>query len=274
MNRLAAAFAAARAHDRALLIGYLPAGFPSRLEAVALIKAMVENGVDIVEIGLPYSDPLMDGAVIQQAVLTALTNGTTTDDVLATVADVAKTGAPTLVMTYWNPIERYGADRFAAGLAAAGGVGVITPDLTPEEAGSWVAATDAHGLDRVFLVAPSSTPVRIGVVGDIATGFVYAAATMGVTGVRSAMATGVGSVAAELVARTRAVLGEGVAVCVGVGVSTAEQAAEVAAYADGVIVGSAFVKAVLDAPTPAAALTAVSELAAALAAGVAGRVAV
>jgi tryptophan synthase alpha chain len=264
VSTLHEAFAAAKADGRALLIGYLPAGFPSRGDDVAVIEAMVENGVDAIEIGLPYSDPLMDGPTIQDAVQRALEAGTHTDDVLRTVEAVARTGAPTLVMSYWNPVERYGVDRFATDLAAAGGIGVITPDLTPEEAGPWIAATDAAGIDRVFLVAPSSTDARIATVAAASTGFVYAASTMGVTGAR----TTVGGGARSLVERTKAqtVL----PVAVGVGVSTGAQAAEVAAYADGVIVGSAFVRAVLDAATPTDAMAAVGVLAAELARGVRG----
>jgi tryptophan synthase alpha chain len=264
VSTLHEAFAAAQADGRALLIGYLPAGFPSRGDDVAVIEAMVENGVDAIEIGLPYSDPLMDGPTIQDAVQRALDAGTHTDDVLRTVEAVARTGAPTLVMSYWNPLERYGVERFATDLAAAGGIGVITPDLTPEEAGPWIAATDAAGIDRVFLVAPSSTDARIATVAAASSGFVYAASTMGVTGAR----TSVGDAARSLVERTKArtVL----PVAVGVGVSTGAQAAEVAAYADGVIVGSAFVRAVLDAATPADAMVAVGVLAAELARGVRG----
>jgi tryptophan synthase alpha chain len=261
MSRLHEAFAAARAEDRAALIGYLPAGFPSVDGAVDAIRVMVENGVDIVEIGLPYSDPLMDGPTIQAAVEIALRGGTTTRDVLATVEAVAATGAPTLVMSYWNPIERYGVDAFAADLAAAGGAGVITPDLTAEEAGPWVAASEAAGIDRVFLVAPSSTEERIEVVTSVTTGFVYAASLMGVTGVQS-----VSAAAPALVERTRP--HTSLPVAVGLGVSTAEQAADVAAYADGVIVGSAFVRRLLDAATPAEGVSAVGRLAAELAAGV------
>ena len=262
MSRLHEAFAAARAEGRALLIGYLPAGFPGRGDDVAVIEAMVENGVDAIEIGLPYSDPLMDGATIQEAVQRALEAGTHTDDVLRTVAGVAATGAPTLVMSYWNPLERYGVERFAKDLAAAGGVGVITPDLTPEESGPWITATDEHGIDRVFLVAPSSTDERIATVARASSGFVYAASTMGVTGTR----TSVGSAAEALVARTKA--RTSLPVAVGVGVSDARQAAEVAAYADGVIVGSAFVRAVLDASGPDEAMARVGRLAADLARGV------
>jgi tryptophan synthase alpha chain len=262
VSRLHEAFAAAKAEGRALLIGYLPAGFPGKGDDLAVIETMVENGVDAIEVGLPYSDPLMDGATIQEAVQRALEAGTHTDDVLRCVAGVAATGAPTLVMSYWNPIERYGVGRFARELAAAGVVGVITPDLTPEESGPWTAATDEHGVDRVFLVAPSSTDERIAQVAAASSGFVYAASTMGVTGAR----TSVGGAAEALVARTHA--RTSLPVAVGVGVSTGAQAAEVAAYADGVIVGSAFVRAVLDASGPDEAVAAVGRLAAELAAGV------
>lgn len=259
MSRLAEAFAAARAENRALLIAYLPAGFPTVRDSAAIIAAMVENGVDVVEIGLPYSDPLMDGPVIQAAVDRSLEQGTTIADVLWIVSAVADTGAPTLVMTYWNPIERYGVQRFAQDFAAAGGCGVITPDLTPEEAGPWLAATDEAMVDRVFLVAPSSTEARLATVAEVSSGFVYAASTMGVTGARAA----VSDAAAELVARTRRATR--LPICVGLGVSTAEQAAEVARYADGVIVGSAFVRLVQEASTPADAVGRVSDLAAAMA---------
>ena len=262
MSRLAEAFAGAKADGRALLIGYLPAGFPGKGDDVAFIETMVENGVDAIEVGLPYSDPLMDGATIQEAVQRALESGTRTDDVLRTVAAVAATGAPTLVMSYWNPLERYGVDSFARDLAAAGGVGVITPDLTPEESGPWVAATDEHGIDRVFLVAPSSSDERIATVVAASSGFVYAASTMGVTGTR----TSVGAAAETLVARTKA--RTSLPVAVGVGVSDADQAAQVAAYADGVIVGSAFVRAVLDASGAEEAVAAVGRLSADLALGV------
>jgi tryptophan synthase alpha chain len=262
MPTLHEAFAAARAQNRSALIAYLPSGFPDQATAIAAIECMVDNGVDIVEIGLPYSDPLMDGPTIQEAVVTALDNGSTTAKVMETVQAVARTGAPTLVMSYWNPIERYGVEAFATDLAQAGGAGVITPDLTPEEAASWMSATDAAGIDRVFLVAPSSTDARLRLVCDATTGFVYAASTMGVTGARTA----VSHHASDLVKRTRAVTT--LPISVGLGVSTGEQAAEIAQYADGVIVGSAFVRALLDAPSPAEGVAAVGKLAAELAAGV------
>jgi tryptophan synthase alpha chain len=266
VSSLHEAFARARAEGRAALIGYLPSGFPTQEQGVELATAMVAAGVDIVEVGLPYSDPLMDGPTIQQAVVRALDAGSTVAHVLDTVAAVAATGAPTLVMSYWNPIERIGVEAFAERLHAAGGVGVITPDLTPEEAGDWVSATQGAGLDRVFLVAPSSTDERIAAVAGITSGFVYAASLMGVTGARAS----VGSGARELVARVRALTD--LPVAVGLGVSTGDQAAEVAAYADGVIVGSAFIARILAAPDHAAAVAAVRELAAELAAGVRRRV--
>jgi tryptophan synthase alpha chain len=262
VTRLGDVFAAARAEGRAALVGYLPAGFPSVEGSVAAMRAMVESGVDVVEVGLPYSDPLMDGPVIQAAVDRALAAGCRVADVLRVVAGVAEAGAPTLVMTYWNPIERYGPARFAADLAAAGGAGAITPDLTPEEAADWVAACAEHSLDPVFLVAPSSSPDRLRLVTEASRGFVYAASTMGVTGTRAS----VGAAAASLVARTRDVTS--LPVAVGVGVGTGAQAAEVAGYADGVIVGSAFVRCVLDAPDEAAGIAALRALAGELAAGV------
>ncbi|MCX6460881.1 MAG: tryptophan synthase subunit alpha [Actinobacteria bacterium] len=262
MAALQEKFDAARAENRAVLIGYLPAGFPDYDGCIEAMAIMVESGVDVVEVGLPYSDPLMDGATIQQAVDIALSGGTATPTVLSTVAAIAATGAPTLVMSYWNPIEKYGVEAFARDLAGSGGVGVITPDLTPEESGPWMRATDSAGIDRVYLVAPSSSDERIAVVAGATTGFVYAASTMGVTGTR----TTVGSAAGDLVARTRALTDRPIAV--GLGVSTGDQAAEVAAYADGVIVGSAFVRALLDAPSRGAGLDAVAALTVSLAAGV------
>ena len=261
-SALDAAFAKARSEHRAALIGYYPAGFPTVEASKRIIDAMLRGGVDVLEIGLPYSDPLMDGPVIQRAVELALANGVRIADVIEVVRTAAASGVPTLVMSYWNPIERYGVERFANELAAAGGVGVINPDLTPEEAGAWKAATDAAGIARTFLVAPSSTPERLKIVTEATTGFVYAASLMGVTGERTSM----GDAAKTLVERTRQVTKRPIAV--GLGVSTPVQAAQISAYADGVIVGSAFVRAVLDAENETAAIVAVETLARALAAGV------
>ncbi|HVE99506.1 MAG TPA: tryptophan synthase subunit alpha [Mycobacteriales bacterium] len=240
MSALDAAFARARGEDRALVVGYLPAGFPSLDGCVEAFETLAAAGVEVFEVGLPYSDPLMDGPVIQAAVQQSLDAGTGTSAVLETVRRVvAATGVPTVVMTYWNPVERYGAARFAADLAAAGGAGVITPDLIPEEATEWLAAAAERSLDPVFLVAPSSTDSRLALIARTNRGFVYAASTMGVTGARAA----VSSDAATLVRRVRAVTD--LPVAVGLGVSAGPQAAEVARYADGVIVGSALVRTLL-----------------------------
>jgi tryptophan synthase alpha chain len=255
VSKLSEVLAAAKAEDRAALIGYLPAGYPSVDGSIAALRAMIEGGVDIVEVGLPYSDPQMDGPVIQKAVQAALDAGVNTLDVLRVVEGAAATGAPTLVMSYWNPIERFGTARFAAALAAAGGAGTILPDLIPEEAEDWLAAAEAHGLDRVFLVAQTSTAERIALTTQVCRGFVYAASLMGVTGTRDAVSTS----AKDLVARTRA--HTDLPVCVGLGVSNGAQAAEVAGFADGVIVGTAFVRPLLEAPNEAAGLAAVRALA-------------
>jgi tryptophan synthase alpha chain len=259
----ATAFEAARAEGRAALVGYLPAGYPSVDGSIEAITAMVDAGCDVIEVGLPYSDPVMDGPTIQAAAQAALEAGTRTKDVLRVVEAVAATGTPTVVMTYWNPVDRYGVERFAADLAGAGGAGLITPDLTPDSGAEWIAAADAHGLDKVFLVAPSSTDARIAMTTAACRGFVYATAVMGVTGAR----TTTSDLAGPLVARAKATTD--LPVCVGLGVSTGDQAAEVASYADGVIVGSAFVRTLLDhADDPAAGIAALRALTEDLAGGV------
>jgi tryptophan synthase alpha chain len=262
MTVLGDVLAKATADGRSALIGYLPVGYPSVDVSIEAMVAMVANGVDVIEIGVPYSDPVMDGPTIQAAAEVAVRGGVKIADALQAVAAVSAAGAAAVVMSYWNPIDRYGVTRFAADLAAAGGSGAITPDLIPDEAADWLTATDAHGLDRIFLVAPSSTDARVVSTVAACRGFVYAASTMGVTGTRSA----VGGGAEALVRRVRT-LAPNMAVCVGLGVSNADQAAEVAAFADGVIVGSAFVRTLLDAPD-ATGVAAAGALAAELAAGV------
>ncbi len=258
------AFDKARGERRAALVGYLPAGFPDVAGGIEALRAMVDAGCDVIEVGLPYSDPVMDGPTIQAAAQQALERGVRTSDVLRTVEAVAATGTPTVVMTYWNPVERHGVARFAAELAGAGGAGLITPDLTPDPdvAGDWIAAADEHGLDKVFLVAPSSTEERIAMTTAACRGFVYATAVMGVTGARATTS----DLAGPLVGRVRAAVqqqGSGLPIGVGLGVSNGDQAAEVASYADGVIVGSAFVRCLLDHPDDRAAglraLTALTE---------------
>ncbi|TQF05852.1 tryptophan synthase subunit alpha [Kitasatospora acidiphila] len=267
-SKLTTVLARAASENRAALIGYLPAGFPTVDGGIRAVNALIEGGCDVVEIGLPHSDPVLDGATIQTADDIALRGGVRITDVLRTVKEVAEAhpAAAVLVMTYWNPVDRYGIARFAADLAAAGGVGVILPDLPVEESGEWRKAAAEHGLDTVFVVAPSSRDARLAEVTAAGSGFVYAAAVMGVTGSRAQ----VGELAEDLVARTRAATE--LPVCVGLGVSTAAQAAQVAGFADGVIVGSAFVQRILDAGADeAAALDAVRALAGELAQGVRSR---
>jgi tryptophan synthase alpha chain len=265
VTAVSAAFEQAAIQNRAALIGYLPAGFPSVDGAIAAAVAMAESGADVIEIGLPYSDPLMDGPVIQEAVHRALTGGIRVADVLRTVQAVAATGVPVLVMTYWNPVDRYGVAAFARDLAAAGGAGLITPDLTPEEAGPWLTAAAEHKLDPIFLVAPSSSQRRIELITAASGGFVYAASLMGVTGARESL----DSQAADLVGRVRQATS--LPVAVGLGVRDGQQAAQVAGFADGVIVGSAFVQRLLAARDEQAGLAGVRDLAAELAAGVRAR---
>lgn len=260
---LGEAFGKARAEGRALVVGCMPAGFPTVEGSITAMRAMVAAGVDVIEVELPYSDPVMDGPVIQRASDIALTGGVRTADVLRVIEAVASAGAPVAMMTYWAPVEKYGVDRFARDFASAGGVGLITPDLIPEEAGEWLAASDAYGLDRVFLVAPSSTDARLAMTVAHCRGFVYATSVMGVTGAREQTS----SAAPALVARVRAVDPE-LPVAVGLGVRNGAQAAEVGAFADGVIVGSALIRCLLDAPDLASGLAALGTLSADLAAGV------
>ncbi|WP_030318890.1 tryptophan synthase subunit alpha [Streptomyces sp. NRRL B-3229] len=256
--------AAARAEGRSALIAYLPAGFPTVDGGIEAIKAVFDGGADIVEVGLPHSDPVLDGPVIQTADDIALRGGVKIADVMRTVKEAHEaTGKPVLVMTYWNPIDRYGVERFTAELAQAGGAGCILPDLPVQESALWREHAEKHGLATVFVVAPSSRDARLAEITAAGSGFVYAASLMGVTGTRES----VGAQAQDLVERTRAA-GGGLPVCVGLGVSNAQQAAEVAGFADGVIVGSAFVKRMLDAPDDKAGIEGVRELAAELAKGV------
>ncbi|GEP25536.1 MULTISPECIES: tryptophan synthase subunit alpha [Cryobacterium] len=239
------------------LIGYLPVGFPTLTESIDAAVALVANGVDIIELGLPYSDPVMDGPVIQAATQQALANGFKLRHGFEAVkAITAQVDAPILVMTYWNPVVQYGVERFADDLRAAGGAGLITPDLIPDEAADWMTASVRTGLDRVFLAAPSSSDARLVQAIEASRGFVYTVSTMGTTGARA----GVDSAARILVERLRSV--GCTSACVGLGISTPEQVREILGYADGAIVGSALVKALTE-----GGVTAVARLALELAAG-------
>jgi tryptophan synthase alpha chain len=255
-------FATCRAEDRSALIGYLPTGFPDVATSISAMTAMVESGCDIIEVGVAYSDPGMDGPTIAAATEVALRNGVRVRDALAAVEAITNAGGNAVVMTYWNPVLKWGIEAFARDLASAGGLGLITPDLIPDEADEWIQVSDQHSLDRIFLVAPSSTPERLAATTSLSRGFVYAASTMGVTGARDA----VSDAAPELVRRVREV--SDIPVGVGLGVRSREQAAEIAAYADGVIVGSALVTALNDG------LPAVRALTEELAEGVRQRIAV
>ena len=235
MGRLDPLFESTRAEGRAALMGYLPAGYPTVDASIEMLRAMIDSGADLVEIGVPYSDPVIDGPTIQAAADVALRGGFRLRDVFRVVEAVASAGGRAVVMTYWNPVHRYGVDAFARDLAAAGGLGMVTPDLIPDEADDWLAASQTHDLDRIFLVAPSSSEERIVRTAQAAAGFLYATAVMGVTGARDA----VGPEAARLVERTRA--HTTLPIGVGLGVRSGEQAAQVAAFADAVIVGSALV---------------------------------
>ncbi len=240
MSRLEPVFSACRAESRAALIGYLPAGYPTLEGSKDVLRTMVSSGCDLVEVGLPFSDPVMDGVTIQRAAEQALRGGFRVRDLFGVVESVAAAGGRAVVMTYWNPVLAYGVDRFARDLAAAGGLGVITPDLVPDEGAAWIEATDSHDLDRIFLVAPSSTEERIDLTARSSRGFLYATSVMGVTGARDV----VSSAAPALVKRVRE--HTDMPIGVGLGVRSGAQAAELAAFADGVIVGSAFVSAVQD----------------------------
>jgi tryptophan synthase alpha chain len=250
MSGVSEVFEKTRTEGRGALVGYLPAGYPTVDASVELLTGMLDAGCDLVEVGVPYSDPVMDGPTIQAAASTALSAGFRLRDLFTVVERVSAAGGKAVVMTYWNPVFHYGVDRFARDLAAAGGLGIITPDLIPDEAADWLAASEQHGLDRIFLVAPSSTEERLASTAEATSGFLYATAVMGVTGARDAVGAG----ASELVARARA--HTSLPIGVGLGVRSGEQAAEVAGFADAVIVGSAFVSKAAEGVAPVRTLAA------------------
>ena len=260
MSRVSEAIRAANDRGRAALIVYLPAGFPDMATSQACLEAAAVSGADLLEIGFPYSDPLMDGPIIQQANQRAMDAGYTPRDDLAMCRQLnARVDVPTLVMTYYNILWHYQApDRlraFAWDAAAAGLAGAIVPDLPVDESRDWLAAAAEAGLATVFLVASTSSDHHLAAAARASNGFVYATSTLGVTGTRESLSERAG----PLVARLRRVTSD--PVCVGIGVSTAAHAETVARFADGVIVGSAAVRAAADGG-PAAVANLVSELAA------------
>jgi tryptophan synthase alpha chain len=230
-----------RESRKGALIGYLPVGFPTLEASIDAAVALVENGVDVLELGIPYSDPVMDGPVIQRATQASLDSGFRLRDAFTAVEAIrSRVEAPVLLMTYWNPVVQYGVARFADDLKSAGGAGLITPDLTVDSGADWLAESDRTGLDRVFLAAPTSTDERLRLAVENSRGFVYTVSTMGTTGARAEL----GQAAEALVTRLRAA--GATSACVGIGVSTASQIAEILSYADGAIVGSALVRALAD----------------------------
>ena len=256
-SRVAAAIYAAHADGRGAFIGYLPLGFPDLQTSIDAAVTLAENGADILELGPPYSDPVMDGTVIQEATQAALAGGFRLRDTFTAVAEITRrVDVPVLVMTYWNPVLQYGVDRYADELRAAGGAGLITPDITPDAASEWIAASERTGLDRVFLAAPTSTDERLDLIVENSTGFVYTVSTMGITGERAEL----DAAARTLVGRLRERGAEHA--CVGIGISNAAQVAGVLGYADGAIVGTALVRALRD-----GGLEGLGEAARALAAG-------
>ena len=255
-------FVKTKSENRAALIGFLPAGFPTQKESIEIIKSMIDGGVDAIEIGYPYSDPVMDGPVIQAASEQAISNGVGVDEVFDLLKISVEYGAPSVVMSYWSPIEKYGVARFAGAISSANGCGVVTPDLTVEESETWRLESDKNNLNRIYVVAPSTTNDRLAKVTAECTGFIYAASLMGVTGARDTVSAN----ASSLVNRIKSISSTPVAV--GLGVSTKEQAKVVATYADGVIVGSAFIKLILEADNEQEGLDKISELAKELALGV------
>lgn len=244
------AAAISNAGDRAL-VGYLPVGYPDVETAIEAAVAVADAGFAVLELGIPYSDPAMDGPVIQAATQQVLNRGFSTTEVFEIVEGVtARTDAAVLTMTYWNPVLRYGVERFARDFAAAGGAGLITPDLTPENADDWIRASDAHDLDRIFLAAPSSSDARIDSAVSASRGFVYTVSTMGTTGVRGDMDTAARQLS-ERIGESSQRLGKPIARCVGLGISRPEHVTDVLGYAEGAIVGSALVAALRDGGVPA-----------------------
>jgi len=226
---------------------YVTMGYPAPESALDIVPALAEAGADLVELGVPFSDPLADGATIQAAGQKALANGMSLALCLEQAATLRARGVklPFVLMGYYNPIVQFGIERFTEQAVASGIDGLIVPDLPPEEAGVLYAAATARGLDVIFMLAPTSDAARVQTVTELSSGFVYLVSLVGVTGARDSLPPDL----ADFVARVRAVTDKPLAV--GFGIATPEQAAQVAQIADGVIVGSALVKAVGAAERPA-----------------------
>ena len=238
MSRISARFESLRQAGEKALVVFVTAGDPFPGRTADVVAAAAEGGADIVEIGIPFSDPLADGPVIQAASLRALQTGTTPPGVLDSVREVRERGidVPLVLMGSWNPILQYGSERFAQDAADAGADGTIVSDLSPEEADVWKEQSDSAGLDTIFLLAPTSTPARMTLVGNMASGFVYCVSRTGITGVQSQVPSDL----PPLVDSIRQHV-QGAPVCVGFGVSTPEQVRAVCSFADGAVVGSALV---------------------------------
>jgi len=237
MSRLTAMFERLRAERRTGLLAYVTAGYPSPADTVPIVQALIEGGADAVELGIPFSDPLADGATIQRANQTALAHGVSLADVLGMVRNLRAAGvtAPLLVMGYVNPLESYGLERFGRDAAAAGLDGMICVDLPPEEADPYEAVCRAHTLDLIFLVAPTSTDERLAEVARRASGFIYCVSVTGTTGARS----GVAADLAAFIARVRAQ--SVLPLAVGFGVSTAEHVARIGQLCEAAVIGSAII---------------------------------
>ena len=256
------AFAAAREQRRGALIIYLTGGFPNLTESAGLITAAADAGADIIEVGLPFSDPVADGPTIQDACSQALASGTTVAGILSMISGLSETiSVPIVIMSCFQPILSYGTERFAADAVQAGVSGVLVADLPPSESQAWRGIALANGLDTIFLVAPSTKPERLAEILELATGFVYVLSRQGVTGERADLPESL----ADLVNHVREQTD--VPVAVGFGISDARQVASVCASADGAIVGSAVVRAAAEAETPEQRRASVHATVAALASG-------
>ncbi|MDH7482800.1 MAG: tryptophan synthase subunit alpha [Armatimonadota bacterium] len=236
MTRLVKRLAELRTAGEGALVCFVTAGDPDLQTSTKIVLALAQAGADVIELGIPFSDPIADGPSIQASSMRALLAGTTVRGVLGLVREVRKTSdVPLVLMTYYNPVQRYGLEQFACDAANTGADGVILTDLTVEESGEWKKVAERHGLNTIFLLAPTSTDIRIRKVAKVASGFVYCVSRTGVTGERTELASGV----SELVARIKA--STDLPVLVGFGVSKPEHVREVCSYADGAVVGSALV---------------------------------